>query len=435
MTAFLDRLRLSKIATNFGHMLFGNLALVGFQAIQFVFLARILGPEQFGMYASTAALIMVVMPFAGFGMANVTVMRGARDASVIPIYLAASLVATMFSGVLLSVALYGGLPIILGTSTTLTLIGALCIAELVFSKCIDACGHAFIAAEELRWTSALMLAPALLRLGGLALLAYMGWTEVDSWAVLFLAAHFLACALAVFVALRRFGFEPFHFEVIAKEWKDGVYFALGLSSKSVYTDGDKAVVGSLAGAEAAGVYTAGYRFIQMALVPVRALALASQARYFATGAHGVGGAWIFGVRMLKLTGVYGFAIGVLLWLGAPFAIWILGPQYADAAQWIQWMAGLPALFAAQTVLADVLSGGGQQRLRSLIQLTAAVIAACLSIVLVGPYGPAGAITASYTAQLFLVGALAYAIRVSTGSDSGCSREGVADTTVKRVRRS
>jgi O-antigen/teichoic acid export membrane protein len=111
------------------------------------------------------------------------------------------------------------------------------------------------------------------------------------------------------------------------------------------------------GAEAGGIYTAAFRVVDSACIPVRALLLATYTRYFSHAKIDTRAAVAFGFRILPaglaISGILGICLYAFAWI-VPL---IIGPSYEGAVPVIKWFAIYPAII--------LLSGAGMDLLRSI----------------------------------------------------------------------
>ncbi len=181
---------------------------------------------------------------------------------------------------------------------------------------------------------------------------------------------------------------------IAVDLKEGFYFALGFSSQNVYVDIDKTMLARLSSLEAAGLYAAAYRVVDVSFTPVTSLLYAAYARFFRHGASGVQGSLAFAKRLLPFAWVYAAFAGAGLYLAAPLLPYLLGPDYEEAVEATKWLSVLPFLKATHYFAADTLTGAGFQGVRSGIQVLVCVFNVLANLLLIPIYSWRGAAWAS-----------------------------------------
>ena len=140
--------------------------------------------------------------------------------------------------------------------------------------------------------------------------------------------------------------------------REGLYFALSLWAQVFQKDIDKMIIVRCSGLQAAGIYAAASRIVEIAFTPVYSLLAATYPGFFRHGSAGLR-ATIAYARPFVLGGaVYGLVTGVALALGAPLLPHVLGESFAGSVEAMQWLALLPLLRALHYVGGDVLTGAG-----------------------------------------------------------------------------
>ena len=69
----LNKIKGSHLARDAGHLAVGQTFRLVIQAAYFVLIARILGPEQYGVFVAVVALAAILSPFSGLGTGNLFV--------------------------------------------------------------------------------------------------------------------------------------------------------------------------------------------------------------------------------------------------------------------------------------------------------------------------------------------------------------------------
>jgi O-antigen/teichoic acid export membrane protein len=393
----------------FSHVLTGNILLTLSQAVQFLILARTLGPIEFGKFAAVASVTAVLTPFAGMGAANVMIMRAARNPTLLQMYFGNALLNAIFTGAALTIISVFGVTPFLGSMASIPIMLVLCVSELIFSKIIDICWQVFISNERLHWTSIFLVAQSVSRLLAVSAFWLLDGHLASAWVWWALGSNILVAGLVFLVTATRIGRPAFDWRLALREFPEGVPFAVGLSAKSFYTDADKVFLARYGAVESVGMYTVAFRLTQMALVPIRAVSFAAQAKYFRAGDSGIDGTIAVAMRLAPPVVGMSVLLGAGFYVAAPLVTLIAGSEYGESVQILRWFAGLPLLLAVQSLLGDILSGSGNQRAAAPIQVLSAVIAGALCVILIPRIDWKGAVAASYLSQLFLVGCLYFAV--------------------------
>ncbi len=396
------RLRSSTLAANTLWMLGGNGARFPLQLVYFALIARALGADGYGVFASAAALAAIVSPFAAWGGGDLLVQHVSRAPTLFRSYWGSALLTVVGVGLALTALVVVASIWVLPAEVPRTLVALVTLADLVFFNAIGISGQAYQAFDRLRRMAELYTLASLLRLAAIVGLSAAATRAVTplAWAWAY-AASTAACAVfSVLVASRDFG-APRAWLAL-RERSTGFAFAVGLSSQNIYNDVDKTMLAKLSTVEVAGSYAAAYRVVQIALVPIYSLLNAAYPSFFRHGSTGMGGALRMTRKLAAPIVVLGVVGAAVLFFGAPVVPAILGHDYADSVGIVRWLALLPLTSALHRLGADTLTGSGHQHVRSGLQLTVAVANAGANLVLIPRYAWKGAVFATLGSEVALV---------------------------------
>ena len=355
------------LARNTVTMTVGFILKLAVQAVYFIVIARSLGVESYGAFIAIVAVVAIAAPFASFGTGNLLVRAVARDRGAFPLSWGRALVVTGGSASLLLLAIAASASLLMPRSVPLVAVLAVALSDLLFARLLDVCGQAYQAFEALRRTAQFQLSLTIARLSGAILLTMqVGRPTVASWAVVYLVSTATVAIAAVALTCKELGMP--RFDGRSFPFADGLNFSVSLASQNVYNDIDKSMLARLASVQAAGIYAAAYKLVDVAFSPVRALFYATYPRFFAHGKSGIHGAIAFSRRLLPFACAYGAIAGVVLFAGAPLLPSVLGPGYAASASVLAVLAILPLLRILHSFAADTLTGAGHQTSRSVAQV-------------------------------------------------------------------
>ena len=386
---------------NFAHMFVGNGVTTVLQAVYFVIVARVLGPVEFGKIAATSAVSMVLLPFAGAGFANILVMRSSRDPAAAGVCFGNALWMTAVTSLLLTLLATVVVVPLLGMASSVPLMALLCLSEMFCAKQIETCGYVFVAQERFNVTSRFMVLQSAARVLVVCLFSFTGKPVAFEWACWALASNFAVALYATRVAFREVSGIGIDLPLIGRELRHGLYFSVGISAKGFYTDADKAFLGHFASLGVVGMYASGFRVVQMALTPVRALASSSQTKFFREGERGLVHSLRLAAQLARPLGLFSVVAAIGFLVAAPLLPVVLGPAYASSVDVVRALCLLPLVLGAQTLVSDALTGAGHQGVRAAIQVLAALTACALNMVLIPAMGWKGAVVASYGSQVLL----------------------------------
>jgi O-antigen/teichoic acid export membrane protein len=361
------------------------------QAIYFIIIARCLGPGQYGGFVAATALTAVISPFVGLGCGALLIKNVSRDRRLFSEYWGNGLMITLVSGSVFTLLAIAICRLVLPHSIPMLVIALLSVSDLIFMKLLDMGAWAFQSVERLSGNARLNVLAGLTRLFGIAGLSLaVSHAGVMEWSAVYLAGSIVAALVAVAWVTFSLGTPKLALHRIRGEGVEGFYFSVGQSAATIYNDIDKTMVARLATLEAAGVYAAAYRLIDVAFIPVRALLTATLPGFFRTGAGGLQASTQYGKRILIKILPYSIFTSAATILAAPLVPHILGRQYADITQALRWLALLPVLKTLHFFIADALTGAGHQGTRSIVQIGVGTFNVLINLWIIPAYGWRGA---------------------------------------------
>lgn len=384
-------------------MTLGFAGRTGVQVVYFIILARILKPEAYGVYAGSLALVYALMPFVSWGTGNILIKQVSRYPKCFEEYWGMALNVTLISAVLMLIVsvLIGALLLSLNIAWSLVL--PIAIGSFFGDNVALLSGQAFQAHQRLSRTSIITVIMACFRLASVLILLILPISKSsENWAVLFMVSGLLPAVAGLILVKRELGWGPLSLKPMFGKWREGFYFAIGLSSQGTYNDIDKTLLVRLASGAAAGVYSAAYRMMDCAFIPVLAMIYAGYPRFFQEGDKGIKKASKYAFRLLPWAAGWGLLAGLALPLLALLVPLILGMEYAETSRVLLWLAPIPLFRAFHNLAADMLTGSGFQGLRSGVQIGIAFLNLGLNLWLIPNYGWLGAAWSSLVSDGLLV---------------------------------
>jgi O-antigen/teichoic acid export membrane protein len=372
------------------------------QAVYFVIIARCLGARNYGAFIAVAALISAISPFAGLGSGNLLVKNVARDKSRLQAYWGNGLLMTACTGLVLLAGVAGLSRVLLPRSIPLIVVVLVGISDLLFVRVLDLAAWAFQSREVLSHNAQLNVLISLTRLMGIVGLALIAsHSSVVAWSGVYLGGSIVAAIIAFCWVTFTYGRPRLSLRRIRPEILEGFYFSVGISAQTIYNDIDKIMIARLASLEAAGIYTAAYRMIDVAFIPIRALLNAAYAEFFRRGVAGIRESVGYARRLLLKSFVYPVFVCGMLLLIAPLVPRILGSGFSDASEALRWLSLLPLLKALHYFVSDAMAGAGYQGLRTFSQVGVAIFNALINLWLIPAYGWRGAAWSSLASDALL----------------------------------
>ena len=372
-------------------MLASRLFNVVMQAGYFVIVARLLGKENYGSFIVITASASIVFPFIALGSEHILVKNVSTNKASFSTYWGNTLVLLISNGALLTIALLLLSPVIFPGDITWGTILLILLADLICLGLLDISHKALLAANMVKKTAQLgILSTCGKLLAALSLLVFFDRANIVTWSYLYLTSSIVTAIIAILVVNKMVAPPRPVLSKLKSNIGQGLYFSISASANNINAGLDKSMLGKLSNVGAAGIYGSAYRFIDVGNVFLMALFGASYTRFFQHGASGIKGSLTFAKRLLPILVLYAIASVVGYWLLAPFIPAILGEEFSEAIGALLWLSPLPAIAAFQYLAADTLTGSGNQKARSIVQVGAAVLNILLNIYLIPLFSWKGA---------------------------------------------
>lgn len=373
------------------------------QSAYFIVLARTLGPYWFGFLASLYAVTNILSPFAGWGTGSILVAKSIRVPSTFPRYWGLAITTHVMLGVLISGVIFAGIYSLFPNQSPASTVILLILSEVLFQRFLETVILAFHAKEQLKSGALLLLATSMIRLATLLIFSQiLQLNSLNDWAVFHFLSSFVSLLIGITWVTIQFGKPEFPGSWTKSDVTQGFLFCLGITSKVVHTDIDKAVLGKFSTMEVVGAYTAGYRLVSMATVPTQALISSFFARFYKEGHLGIRSSFAFTAKFMPICLAYGSVVGLAIYFLAPLLTLVLGERYQSSVDVIRLLAVVPVLQTFNLLLSDHLTGAGYQGGRTAIQVSVAIFNILLCLILIINYDWVGAAWATILSELALV---------------------------------
>jgi len=362
---------------------------MGLQAVVVVFIARLLGPAEFGAFNAIAALGAVLAPLSGFGIDFIAMRSVARSPSVSLLVFHRSLRRLLLTGFPLFVLVGSVGCFWLDGHATPAFVIAILFADVLMFRVSELVAKMYQGREQITEMGAMRLLPAVSRLIALgAAWALLGKPSALEWAYAYLGGAVLACVVSVAVALVSFRADRDSQDETSGTWADGLHFAGGVVSSRFFTEFDKTLVLALSGALGAGIYAAAYRMVEFTLMPVNAMLSVLYGRSFTETHHlGMRAAVRRRLRFMYACGAASVAVSATLWFClVPFTVAVLGASFEQVADGRLPLALLPTAMCLRLTGEQALASVGLLGLRSFTQWPAAALAVLLNVLFIPAHG-------------------------------------------------
>ncbi len=371
------------------------------QGAYFIIVARVLGAGAYGVFIGIAAFVKLLFPFVGCGSSDIFLKYVSRDSKLFRGYWGTTLLTS-------SLFVLGLVPIVLGLvkviftpDTSLLLVLFILLADLLGGKIFDLASKAFVSFDQykLNAQSRILFSVGKL-LAAVALLVFFEDGNIVAWGGLYCLGSILPATVSLLTVNKLFGNPIFNLKKYPPEFTEGFFFAISQSAETVNGQIDRTMLVSLGTADAAGIYAAGYRFIDVGYIIIIAVMSATYTRFLRYGTSGIKAGLNFALKLVPVAVGYGILSTISLLSIAPFTASILGAEYAESAGVLVWLAPIHLIATLQFIAADTLTGAGFHRARSMLQVTAAFINFGANLYLIPRFSWQGAAWATLTSELF-----------------------------------
>ena len=377
--------------------------------VYFIIIAHVLGPSGYGTFVACTALAATMSPFASCGTGDVMIKYAARDRQLFAAYLGNALLVTTGLGALLTLLALLIRPMVLPPSATVAMLVSVAMADLVGTEILGICLRAFQVLEQARLYAHLMGLSTGLRFVGALVLALVPATATR-WAYLYAASSLIASLAGIVAVVRCSSMPRLRPDLLIPSLREGFHFSTSLATQYIYDGIDKTMLARLSTVEAAAIFAVACRFIEAAMLPIRAVAAATYPEFFRQGAGGVTSAFAFARRILRRSVLYGLASSLALFLAAGLVPYIMGRSYAESAVALRWLCVLPLIKCVHAFLTDTLTGSDYQWQRSSLQIGIAVFNVLINFWLIPAFHWRGAAWSSVLTNALLMVLLYVIIR-------------------------
>ncbi|WP_226702305.1 oligosaccharide flippase family protein [Microbulbifer elongatus] len=378
------------------------------QAAYFLLITRTLGAQGYGIFAGVVSLTTILAAFAGMGSGHILIKNVARAPDSFSHYWGITLTLLLATSIpLTSLLLLLGI-LFLPPEVPAEIVVTIAIADLIFAPLVLICSQSFQGFQRIREAATILLILALSRL--MTALA-MGLKESsptpEDWANFYLAGTIIATVISFYFVRNRLSA---HFKpqlITLKELREGFSFSLSNSGQRGNNDIDKTMLLRLDTAQSAGLYSAAYRIVEVAFMPVTALLSAAYSRFFQQGANGLSGSRNYALKLLAPATGYAALSTIIIYFFAPYLPMLLGDGFESTESVARWLAIMPLLLTLYTTSALALTGAGHQNLRTGIEISTLGINLVLNLWWIPIYSYYGAVWATLSSRLLATAATMY----------------------------
>ena len=386
------------------------------QALVFLIIARTLGIDGFGSFVAVLAIAGALSYFSGLG-SNILLVRDiARNPEQFSTSWGHTLVAFCL-GMPLAASVYVLISwLILPDSISWIVIIVLGISEIALIPLAGFAVFAYQGREQMSRVSWMQLVPALTRLiGALSFLIITLFQIISDLLLLWSCVYFTCAMMAALYALRcvqkDFGKPLFpKRNTLLMHIRNSIPFSFSGIAEKFYADADKFMLARLDSVGTVGIYSAGYRFVDLAYIPLHALMSNASPRYFQFGQSGIAKAFEYSFKIGTIPFFYGIIIGCLIFWSAPLLSTLLGSAYTESITVARWLAWLPLVAVPRMLLHYPLATSGLQHVGMNALFVGAGANIILNLLLIPIWNWRGAVIATYAAEGLMIFCMLGSIR-------------------------
>lgn len=372
------------------------------QAGLFVLLARGFGVDDFGTYITIFSISQLFYPLSGLGTHNTLVMRVSRAPQLLKYYYLTPVLSVLVVGFILVSTLLYVIDSIYTVSTYI--IFSMLLTELVAYRLLDVATHAWQAVEKLKKVAISYLLISVLRVLLAGSLMLVGNLDITLWAISNVILTSVFALLLNYILIKKDLSCKVKWRIYYKEFFRSIYFSCSGVSQALNTNADKVILSRMVSSADLGAYSASYRVVQMALLPVTALFQASYPKYFKYGRRGIHSSLSFSKLIAPVVIGYSFIAMFFLIFLSEYLPLVLGEEYKDSVLYIQFMSPLIIIQALHFLIGEAMTGAGYQRERAFSQIATGVFGVLIGLIFIYIFGTFGAVFSTIISEgmLFLL---------------------------------
>lgn len=401
------KIQLNQIGKGTASMSFGMFLRALCQVIIFISIARLLNASNYGAFTATAALSGALSCYAGLGTEVILLKKTVIDPDKFNLNYGTALLSVLstfplFFSIYLCIALF-----LLNGKVNFIVIAAIGISDILFNQLLAVSVFAYQSFERVGRSAKVMIMPILFRtlfLLPLYIIAPILTKQelLITWVFFYLLASIIAWIYHSYSVNRDLGPPDFKdYKKIYSFIKEGVFFSLGSSAIRINSDIDKTMLAKFSTLDITGIYSAGYRFIDVVNIPLSALLKASLPNFFRTGTTGLHAVIKDAKAMLPIPLIYAVVVGVGLYFATDYIPIIIGRNYELTTEVIKWLIGLPIISVFRLLSQTILGSCGHQKLNVAILFGGVSVNIILNLLLIPTLNWKGTVISTYSSEIFV----------------------------------
>lgn len=389
-----------RITANFLSLISSQIISRAIQLVIFVYLARFLGKESFGVFNFGLAFAFLFVIIADFGLSTLITREISRDKKSASKYLSNSITIKLLLSVIAFVSAYLFLNLA-GYSEEVKTIAYIMLSFILLQSFTELHYAIFRAFERMHYDAFIKILRALTLIGMIFYLIGNGYGLL-AISLAFLATEIIVLATSFFITYTRFIKISFEFDYGFSKTllKKSSLFCLSLVFSSLYMYIDIVMLSKMRSTAEVGIYSAAANIvIALIFIPL----MYGNSIYPVLSRF-----YINSKKSLKIAYEKSFKYMLIIGLPVAAGIWILsdkiisllyGKEYASSAIVLTILSGYLFLKFINPVTGFALMSINKQRSRLFAQGSAAIINIILNFILIPLYGFVGAAIATLLTEI------------------------------------
>jgi O-antigen/teichoic acid export membrane protein len=358
-----------------GALLFSSL-------LSFGLLGRSLGPTGFGDYASLYAIATPLITLASTGVALAQAQHVVREHEDLETTTRSCLALSICGGVLMTIV-GTGLALLIIDGLPLRAILPIYLLEFVSFPAVLIAANTIQAVDGYASATPVRVVPIVFRIAIILVLFGLGHLTIVTLGVTYLIVTAIIGAVLMVRTGRRYGIRMLPGRIHTRHLKSSLVYSFGVSGMAVQNDGDKTVLQAYGYKNDVGLYSAGYKIVQLGLLPVNTFMSVTHNRFLTHDEQAQGQHLRRSLQFGGVCALYGAVFGLAIAVVAPYVTSIIvGNEFEGAATVVRWLAPLVLLRSLAIFPLNGLMGLGYTRLRTILLVASAVLSIGLFVALV-----------------------------------------------------
>jgi O-antigen/teichoic acid export membrane protein len=375
-----------------------NVARILLQAGSLILLTRTFGVDTYGLLAGATSLYITASQFVGLGtgiaLLRHVVQQGPSNARL----RATQFIYFLTGFAALLVAWPVSIVVVGGLTSPLTL-ACLAMAEVLVAPMLMPYSYLFQAEERLFLSGAMQTLAPIARIVAVTTALLLNARDLDTYALLHLSSITLAVATAVFLAHRRPDGGVDEHSPLVVTVREGLPYVVSSATITASSELDKTILLRVQGSAVTGIYTAAYRIMQAATLPVNSLILAATPRLFRSSQGdntGLAKSLLIAVLAYSVTAAVGLAVF------SPLLHLILGKAFIPSEPILRAFCFNVVTGCVRQLITGRLTASDKQRERNFIEIAGLVTSVTLLTLSTPTFGAWGAIASLAIGDLAVI---------------------------------